>query len=1049
MDAVLSLLIRHRFVVIFCVLLFASLGLRAAQRLPIDAVPDVTNVQVQVLTNTPSLGPVEVEQYVSIPVELAMSGLPRVEQVRSLSRFGLSVVTAVFEEGTDIYFARQLVSQRLAETRETIPEGYGSPEMGPLSSGLGEIYQFELRGEPRCPPEQPDSDECYSLMELRSLLDGFLAPQLRAIPGVVEVNPFGGELKTYQLEIDPERLHGLGLSLADVYSVLETNNANAGGGSIERAGEQRLIRGEGLLTSLEELAQVRLGTRRDGTPILVSDVGSVSFAPMLRQGAVTRDGRGEVMTASVMMLMGANPGQVAAAVRARLAELEEGLPPGVSIETYYDRSELVQRTIRTVASNLIVGGALVIVVLLLMLGNLRGGLLIAAIIPLSMAMTLLAMSELELSGNLMSLGALDFGLIIDGAIVLIENVTRRLSETRARGDAVPGVVREAAREVLRPLLFGTAIVMMVYLPILSLQGIEGKMFRPMALVLLSALAAALLLTLTLIPAAASVLFRGGVAAREAPLSRGLGRLYAPLLRWAMRARWLVVTLAGLLLLTGGLLASRMGAEFLPRLDEGAIAMQAIRPPSVSLVESVRATGRVERALLEAFPDEIETVVSRTGRAEIATDPMGVEISDVYLILRPLEEWRRANNKAELIASIERELRERVPGQNYAFSQPIELRTNELLSGVRAELALNLYGPSFEELERTGERLMGILRSIEGAADVSTEPMSGLPTLKIRVDREAAARYGVDASQVLDAVAAIGGKQLGQIFEGGLRFALQVRLNEAARSELEALRALRIVASDGTPIPLGQVAELIEEEGPLSVNRESAQRRLTIQVNVRGRDTASFVAEAQRRVRAEAHLEPGYFVSWGGNFQNLQEATERLAFAVPAALLLVFVLLYAAFSSARAALIVYSIVPAAAVGGVLALWLRELPFSISAAVGFIALSGIAVLNGVVMVSTIRDLQRRGMGLREAAEEGARLRLRAVLMTALTDALGFLPMALSTSAGAEVQRPLATVVVGGLLTATLLSLFVLPVIYAWLGPSGLVMESKPQCRPGRAD
>jgi cobalt-zinc-cadmium resistance protein CzcA len=1036
MKTFVSFCIQHRFLVIFGVLLTGALGVRAAQQLPIDAVPDVTNVQVQVLTTSPALGPIEVEQYITVPVETVMSGLPRVEQVRSLSRFGLSAVTIVFEEGTDIYFARQLVSERLADAREAIPEGYGSPELGPISSGLGEIYQFEVRGEPMCEPGQPDTPDCYTLMELRTILDWYVSYQLRPLPGVVEVNAFGGELKTYEVQVDPDRLNALNLSLDDVFEALEDNNANAGGGYMVRSGEQRVVRGEGLTTSLDDIRGVRVATGVDGTAIFVRDVATVSFAPMVRHGAATRDGRGEVVTGVVMMLLGANSGEVSDRVRARIDELATGLPEGVTIETYYDRSELVDRTVRTVAVNLIEGGILVVVVLLLLLGNLRGGLLVASVIPLSLLFTFISMRFFGVSGNLMSLGALDFGLIIDGAIVVVENVSRRLSETRARGRAVRGVVRDATAQVIRPVLFGTAIIMIVYIPILSLQGIEGKMFRPMAIAVLSALAAALVLAVTLVPAASTWLFRGGLSEKEPILARLARKAYEPLLRLVLRFRPVVVLIAVLIFVGGGWLASRMGAEFVPRLDEGAIALQAVRPPSVSLEESVAATTRIERVLLDAYPNEIDTIVSRTGRAEIATDPMGIEISDIYLILHPIEEWTRADSKVELVERIDATLAESIAGQNFSFSQPIELRTNELISGVRSDVAVNLYGPDFAELEEAGERVMRVLRSVDGAVDVNASQVAGLPAVRIVVDREAAGRYGINASEILDAVSAIGGRPVGTVFEGQRRFSLQVRLTEAARANPEVLRELLVSAPGGERVPLGQVAQVLLEEGPAVVSRESAQRRMTIQLNVRGRDLAGFVAEAQERVRAEANLPPGYFVTWGGQFENLQAATSRLALAVPLALLLIFLLLYTTFGSARPALIIYLNIPMAAVGGVLALWLRGMPFSISAAVGFIALSGIAVLNGVVMVSYIRDLQREGLSLMDATEKGARLRLRAVLMTALTDGIGFLPMAISTTAGAEVQRPLATVVIGGLFTATLLTLFVLPAVYSWLG--GMAVE-----------
>lgn len=1031
MNSLITFSIRHRFLVIFAVLLVGALGVRAAKRLPIDAVPDVTNVQVQVLTNAPALAPVEVEQYVTAPIEFAMSGLPKVEQVRSLSRFGLSAVTVVFEEGTDIYFARQMVSERLSEAREAIPQGYGTPEIGPLSSGLGEIYQFELRAENQCKAGQANTDECFTLMELRSILDWYVALQLKPIPGVVEVNAFGGELKTYEVQVDPSRLNALGLGLRDVFEALEQNNANEGGGYIVRGGEQRVIRGEGLLESLDDVRNVRVATRGDGTAVFVRDVGEVNFAPMIRQGAVTRDGRGEVVTASVMMLMGANAGEVAGAVQKKLDALALGLPPGVTISTYYDRSELVERTIRTVATNLIEGGVMVIVVLLLLLGNVRGGLLIAAIIPVSLLATLISMRVFGVSGNLMSLGALDFGLIIDGGIVVIENITRRISETKAQGLAVRGVVRDAALQVVRPVLFGTAIIMIVYVPILSLEGVEGKMFVPMAIAVLSALGAALVLALTFVPAASTWIYRKGLSEKEPLLAKWSRQLYEPLLEKALRFRKAVVALACAVLLVGAAVATTMGAEFIPRLDEGAIALQTVRPPSVSLEESVRASERVESTLKAAFPDEIDTVISRTGRAEVATDPMGVEVSDVFVMLHPIEGWKRAETKEELVSVIEKTLIEEVPGQNYSFSQPIELRTNELISGVRSDVAVNLYGPDFNELSEVGERIMRVLNEVEGAADVTSDQVAGLPSLRVVVDRKAAARYGINASEILDTVAAIGGRPAGTIFEGQERYTLQVRMKEEARSSPERIGQLLVTAPDGGRIPLAQVAQILRDEGPAVVSRENAQRRRTVQLNVRGRDLAGFVADAKEQVEAKAGIPPGYFVTWGGQFENLARASSRLAIAVPVALVLILLLLYTTFGSARPALIIYSNIPMAAVGGVIGLWLRDMPFSISAAVGFIALSGIAVMNGVVMVAYIRDLQKEGLGLFDATEKGAKLRLRAVLMTALTDGIGFLPMALSASAGAEVQRPLATVVIGGLVTSTLLTLFVLPVMYTWLG------------------
>lgn len=1031
MQQVIDFCIKNRALVIFAVLFMGVVGVRAAKQLPVDAVPDVTNTQVQILTNAPSLGPVEIERYITSPVETVMSGLPSVEEVRSLSRFGLSAVTVVFEEGTDIYAARQLINERLSEAREAIPNGYGSPSLGPISTGLGEIYQFEVKAETMCPPGGLDTESCYTPMELRSILDWYVAYQLRPIEGVVEVNAFGGDLKTYEVQIDPDRLSALRLSIGDVFGALERNNSNAGGGYLTRAGEQRLVRGEGLVTSLEDVRDIRVATRRDGTPIFIRDLGTVRFAPMIRQGAVTRDGEGEAVTGTVMMLMGANSGQVSAAVKERLQELSAGLPPGVSIETYYDRAELVDRTIRTVVINLVEGGVLVIVVLLLLLGNLRGGLLVASIIPLAMLGTLIAMSVQKISGNLMSLGALDFGLIIDGAIVIVENIIKRLSETRARGAEARVVIRDAVKEVLRPVLFGTAMIMIVYVPVLSLQGIEGKMFTPMAMTVLAALAVALLLAITMVPAVSVYVFKNGVAEEEPWLARTISRVYDPILGAVMRQKGLALLGAVGLIGLGGALASQMGAEFIPKLDEGTLAIQAVRPPSVALEESVAATTRLERAIKDAFPHEIKHVISRTGRPEIATDPMGVELSDIYLTLHPIEEWTRVDSKPELIEAIKETLEHEVPGQNYSFSQPIELRTNELISGARSDVAINLYGPDLKQLDKIGEEIAQTLKSIPEATDVNADQVAGLPTLRVAIDRRAAARYGINAEEILNAVSIMGGHSVGTVFEGQERYSLQVRLASDARKDRYALERLLISAPGGQQVPLGQVAKIVEEEGPAVISRENAQRRRTIQTNVRGGDLAGFVQKAQEKVASEVRFPPGYFVTWGGQFKNLKAATERLSIAVPAALLFIFLLLFTTFGAARPALIIYLNVPVAAVGGVAALWVRGMPFSISAAIGFIALSGIAVLNGVVLVSYIRELQLQGSSLHEASVQGARRRLRPVLMTAFTDGIGFLPMAISVGAGAEVQRPLATVVIGGLVTSTLLTLLVLPAVYSWLG------------------
>ena len=1036
----------NRFLVLVLWLLVVAAGVVALSQLPIDAVPDVTNVQVQVLTNSPGLAPEEVERFVSFPVETAMSGLPKIEEIRSVSKFGLSVVTVVFEEGTDIYWARQLVGERLTAARDQVPEGYGEPEMGPISTGLGEIYQFEVRGDPMCPPGTAASDQrtagvppvetppdgCYTPMELRTILDWFVNYQLRSVPGIVEVNSFGGELKTYQVTLDPDRLVAYGLAVGDVFAAIEANNRNVGGGYIARGGEQYLIRGEGLVETLQDLESVVLAHDESGTPVYVRDVGRAELAPMIRQGAVTRDGRGEAVVGIVMMLIGENSRVVVDRVRAKIAQVERTLPDGVTIDTFYDRTELVRRTIQTVARNLFEGGLLVILVLLLLLGNLRGGLIVAAAIPLSMLAAFIAMRYAGISGNLMSLGAIDFGLIVDGSVVMIENIVRVLHERR-HDDRMPHLekVRQAAHQVARPVVFAVGIIMIVYLPILALRGIEGKMFGPMALTVVFALAASLVCALTLMPVLASLFLRR-VAENEPILFRFARRLYLPALDRSMRHRKVTVGVAVALFLASLGIAPFLGAEFIPRLDEGAVAMQVWRLPSISLEQSNEISTVVEKVLKEQFP-EIETVISRTGRAEIATDPMGVEISDSYLMLEPRETWRFASKEA-LIEAIDQAMQANVTGAIFSYSQPIELRVSELISGVRSDIAVHVYGDDLSLLKQKADEIARILQGIPGAADVKAEQTSGLPMLRIRVDRPAIARYGINAADVLDVVETIGGKQLGVVLEGQKRFALQARFGAEVLADLDRLRDLRVgaPAEPGAPprlIPLAQLADVRIEDGPAQISRDRISRRVNIETNVRGRDLASFVAEAQAAVDSRVELPPGWTVEWGGQFENLQQASARLTVLVPLALLLIFVLLYSTFGSARLATLIFFNVPLAVTGGLAALLLRGYPFSISAGVGFIALFGIAVLNGVVLVAYIVDKRRAGLDVHQAAREGALTRLRPVLMTAMVASFGFIPMALATSAGAEVQRPLATVVIGGLVTSTLLTLLVLPAIYRW--------------------
>ena len=1021
----------NRVVVLCAWLLVAAVGLRSMTALPIDAVPDVTNVQVQVLTNVAGLAPEEVETFVTFPVEAAMSGVPRVEEVRSVSKFGLSVVTVVFEERTDIYWARQQVSERLVVAKEQIPEGYGDPEMGPISTGLGEVFQFEVRGEPACGSEAPDTDACWSPMELRTLLDWTVATRLRAVPGIVEVNSFGGQWKAWQVTLDPDRLVAQGLSVGDVTAALESNNRNVGGGTLSRGGEQYLVRGEGLIASLEDLGDVVLARDESGTPVRIRDVARVEFAPVIRQGAVTRDGRGEAVVGIVMMLMGADSRTVVRDVKEALAEVERTLPAGVSIDPFYDRTELIQRTIRTVRTNLLEGGLLVVLVLLLFLGNLRGGLIVASAIPLSMLVAFTAMRAMGLSGNLMSLGAIDFGLIVDGSVVMIENIVRVLHHERpADATARRAAVRRAASEVARPVAFAVGIIILVYLPILALTGIEGKMFRPMALTVVSALLGSLVCALTLMPVLASFLLTRPTES-EPRLFVLARRAWEPLFGLARRSARVTFGAALALFVASLGLIPLLGAEFIPTLDEGAIAMQIWRLPSISLEESNRISTRAEQVIKERFP-EVDTVISRTGRAEIATDPMGVEISDTYLMLNPPDTWR-FESKAELVEAIDAELMKSVPGAMFSYSQPIELRVSELIAGVRSAIGIQVYGDDLVRLKEVADEVAAVVREIPGASEVKAEQTIGLPLQRVIVDRAAVARHGLNADDVLEVVQAIGGIRAGTVVEGQQRFPLLVRFDERVRQDPARVAELRVaVPNDGGPramIPLGQLAEIRIEDGPAQISREAISRRINVETNVRGRDLASFVTEARAAVDEQVDLPPGWRVHWGGQFENLAAAAERLAVLVPLALLLIFVLLYQAFGSGRLAALIFLNVPLATTGGLMALAIRGYPLSISAGVGFIALFGVAVLNGVVLVSYIVDRRAAGIPPAEAAEQAARIRLRPVLMTALVAALGFVPMALATSAGAEVQRPLATVVIGGLLTSTLLTMLVLPVVYPW--------------------
>ncbi len=1015
-DRLIDAALEHRLGVTLLAVLLVAAGSLAMLHLPIDAFPDITSVQVQILTRSPALGPIEVEQFITRPIENAMAGLPRLEGVRSVSRYGLSAITVVFRDGTDIDWARTLVSQRLASAQESIPEGAGRPEMGPMTTGLGEVFHFVLEGEGVSP------------MDLRTLLDWDIAFRLRSVPGVVEVNTWGGEAKQFQVLVDPDRLRACRLTLPEVFAALERNNLNRGGGIVEKGGEAYVIRGEGLIAGIDDLERVVLGTTAEGTPILVRQVATVRAGPRLRIGGATRDGHGETVVGMVLMLQGENARDVVTRVKAALREIEPTLPPGVRIVPFYDRTDLVTRVLGTVSTNLVEGGVLVLAVLLLLLGNLRGGLIVASAIPLAMLLAVLGMLRAGISGNLMSLGAIDFGLIVDGSVVMVDNIVRRLAGRSFTPAERRAEIGRAAREVGRPIVFAVGIILIVYLPILSLGGLEGKMFRPMAWTVVFAIAGSLLIALTLVPVLCTLLLRGAVREEETWLLRRAHRLYRPLLRRAMRSPRRTASIAAVVFAGSAAAAGFLGTEFIPRLDEGDLVIQASRLPSVALSESLRSTTQIEQAL-GGFP-EVRTVVSRTGSPEVATDVMGIDLSDVFVILKPRSRWRSGMTRDRLVAEMHDALEAAVPGSAFSFTQPIEMRFNELIAGSKSDLAVKLFGDDLDLLARKGQELAALLARVPGAADVKVEQTAGLPVVQVRVDRERIARVGLSADQVLAAVeAASSGRVVGTVQEGRRRFEIAVRLAEGVASDPSALAAVPVGAGDGRLLPLAQVARIDAVEGPAQISREQALRRVTVEANVRGRDLGGFVAEARRAVETGLRLPPGYYVTWGGQFEHLQAATGRLLIAVPLALALIFLLLYTAFGSFGAAGLIFLNVPVAATGGVFALLLRGLPFSISAGVGFIALFGVAVLNGVVLVSFIRRQESEtGAPPAVAAERAAEARLRPVLMTALVASLGFVPMALATGSGAEVQRPLATVVIGGLVTSTLLTLLVLPALYS---------------------
>jgi len=1044
-DAVLSFSVRQRWLVMIGVLLMAALGAWNFMRLPIDAVPDITNVQVQINTSAPGYSPLEVEQRITFPIETAMGGLPHLLNTRSLSRYGLSQVTVVFKDGTDIYFARQLVNERLQQVKDSLPSGIGTA-MGPVSTGLGEIYMFAVEAK----ADAPNANGMpYGLDDLRTIQDWIIKPQLRNIAGVNEVNTIGGYEKQFHVLPDPGKLMAYRLSFRDVMTSLAANNANVGAGYIEKNGEQYLVRTPGQVKDVEEIRQIVIGSR-SGVPVRIADVADVREGRDLRTGAATLDGK-EVVLGTAMLLIGENGRSVAQRVASRLGQIERSLPEGVTLRTVYDRTDLIDATIATVQKNLVEGALLVIAILFLILGNLKAAFATALVIPLAMLFTITGMFENKVSANLMSLGAIDFGIIIDGAVIIVENCLRLLAREQARrGRLLTRAERfetiiGASREVIKPSLFGTLIIAVVYLPVLTLTGVEGKMFTPMALTVLMALLGASLLSMTFVPAAVALFVTGKVSEKENWFMRIAHRSYVPVLDLAIHFRAPVAVLAAALIVVSGYAASRMGGEFIPSLDEGDIAIQALRIPGTSLTQSLEMQQALEKRLLRIA--EVREVFARTGTAEVATDPMPPSISDGYVMLKPRSEWPNPKRpKSDLVKEIEMAAEE-VAGSGYEISQPIQLRFNELISGVRSDVGVKIFGDDLDVLAQVAAQVQTVLQGVPGAADVKAEQVAGLPVLTVKLNRRALSRLGISVADVQNLVEiAVGGKSAGLVFEGDRRFDLVVRLPDHIRSDIEAIRALPIplppveAPAKATPaafgssplaqmryVPLSELAELSVAPGPNQISREDGKRRIVVSANVRGRDLGSFVSEAQDRIAQQVKLPAGYWIGWGGQFEQLVSATQRLTIVVPIALLLIFLLLFISLGSAADAILVFSGVPLALTGGIAALILRGIPLSISAGIGFIALSGVAVLNGLVIITFIERLRRDGMAIIDAVRQGALTRLRPVLMTALVASLGFVPMAIATGAGAEVQRPLATVVIGGIVSSTILTLLVLPALY----------------------
>ncbi|WP_101758770.1 efflux RND transporter permease subunit [Oceanicoccus sp. KOV_DT_Chl] len=1026
-ESILRLSIERRWLMLSLIPLLLVAGIWSYQQLPVDAVPDITNVQVQINTEAAGYSPLEIEQRITYPVETALAGLPQLSYTRSLSRYGLSQVTAVFEEGTDLYFARNLINQQLAAIKSALPAGV-EPDMGPIATGLGEIYMYTVAASANA---KQANGQAYDATALREIQDWIIKPQLARVKGITEINTIGGFDKQYHVTPKPQQMLAYGIAMEDISNALRNNNNNRGAGYIERNGEQLLVRSPGQLQTIADIENVVV-TNIQQVPVKISDLAEVAIGKELRTGAATRNGE-ETVLGTAMMLVGENSREVAAAVAAKLQTIQPTLPAGVVVEAVYDRTILVDKAIATVQKNLVEGALLVIVVLFLLLGNFRAALITAAVIPLSMLATITGMVQAGVSANLMSLGALDFGLIVDGAVIIIENSIRRLAEAQTANNKpqLPlkerlEIVFQATNEVIRPSLFGVIIITVVYIPLFSLTGVEGKMFQPMAATVVMALSAALVLSLTLVPAAVAIFMNGKISERESPVIILSKSIYQPLLLAAMKFRRLVLLAALSLLLFSGWLATTLGSEFIPQLNEGDIALHAIRIPGTGLEQSVAMQKQLETTIKQ-FP-EVAVVFAKIGTPEVATDPMPPNVADNYVMLKPRHQWPDpALSQAQLVTNIEAAVK-RLPGNNYEFTQPIQMRFNELISGVRADLGIKVFGDDLEQLLRSANDILQVIQAMPGARDARVEQVTGLPMLSVVPKRLALARYGLSIDQLQDLVAtAIGGEATGLIFEGDRRFQLVVRLAEERRRDFDYLQNLPVLIPGGGYIPLAEVATLEIAPAPNQISRENGKRRIVVTANIRDRDLGSFVSEAKENIATQVKLPAGYWLDYGGTFEQLESASQRLSIVVPITLAIILGLLVMAFNSIKDAAIIFTGVPLALTGGVIALWLRDMPLSISAGVGFIALSGVAVLNGLVMLAFIRDLWHEKGDLLLAIIDGALIRLRPVLMTALVASLGFVPMALNTGTGAEVQRPLATVVIGGIISSTLLTLFVLPILY----------------------